>query len=80
MSDLKKEAVRTEGSVFILFGATGDLASRKLYPAIYSLFREGKLSDKFAVVGVARRPKTREQFRDDLFHSIKEFARYKASE
>lgn len=80
MSEVKKEAVRSEGAVFILFGATGDLASRKLFPAIYSLYREGKLSDKFAVVGVARRPKTREQFRSDVFHSIHEFARYKGVE
>ncbi|MCL6458768.1 MAG: glucose-6-phosphate dehydrogenase [Gorillibacterium sp.] len=79
MSELKKEAVRSEGTVFVLFGATGDLASRKLYPAIYSLFREGKLSDKFAVVGVARRPKTCEQFREDIFRSIQDFARYKTS-
>jgi len=80
MSEVLKEAVRSEGAVFLLFGATGDLASRKLFPAIYSLYREGKLSDKFAVVGVARRPKTREQFRSDVFHSIVEFARYKSVE
>jgi len=79
MSDLKKEAVRAEGAVFILFGATGDLAGRKLYPAIYSLYREGKLSDKFAVIGVARRSKTREQFHDDIYRSIQEFARYKCA-
>lgn len=68
----------SEGTVFFIFGATGDLAKRKLYPAIYSLYREGKLSDRFAVVGLARRPKTQEQFRDDVYSSINEFARYKA--
>lgn len=63
--------------MFFLFGATGDLASRKLYPAIYSLYREGKLSEKFAVIGLARRPRTNEQFRDDVYESIREFSRYK---
>jgi glucose-6-phosphate 1-dehydrogenase len=60
----------------ILFGATGDLARRKLFPAFYSLYREGKLSEKFGVVGVARRARTNEQFQQDVLDSIREFARY----
>ncbi|WNQ12494.1 glucose-6-phosphate dehydrogenase [Paenibacillus aurantius] len=78
MSEMRMDGVREQGVVIFLFGATGDLASRKLYPAIYSMYREGKLSDKFAVVGLARRPRTNEQFRDDVFQSIQEFARHKA--
>lgn len=65
-----------DGSVIMLFGATGDLARRKLFPAIYSLYLEGKLSEKFAVVGLARRQRTREQFHQDVFDSIDEFARH----
>jgi len=65
------------GAVFFIFGATGDLAKRKLFPAIFSLYREGKLSEKFAVIGLARRPKTDEQFRADVQSSIEEFARHK---
>jgi glucose-6-phosphate 1-dehydrogenase len=68
------------GTVFLLFGATGDLAKRKLFPAIYSLYREGKLNEHFAVVGLARRARTNEQFRQDVLESIQEFARYKADE
>jgi glucose-6-phosphate 1-dehydrogenase len=68
------------GAVFLLFGATGDLAKRKLFPAIYSLYREGKLNDRFAVIGLARRPRTNEQFRQDVLESIREFARYKAND
>ncbi|MEK8132120.1 glucose-6-phosphate dehydrogenase [Paenibacillus filicis] len=63
-------------AVFLIFGATGDLARRKLFPAFYSLYRERKLGDKFAVVGLARRPRSNEQFREDVLESIKEFARY----
>ncbi|NQX63699.1 glucose-6-phosphate dehydrogenase [Paenibacillus qinlingensis] len=65
------------GAVFYIFGATGDLAKRKLFPAFYSLYREGKLGDNFAVVGLARRPRTNEQFREDVKNSIQDFARYK---
>jgi len=65
------------GAVFFIFGATGDLARRKLYPAIYSLYREGKLGERFAIIGVARRPRTNDQFREDIIQSIKEFCRYK---
>lgn len=52
------------------------MAQRKLYPAIYSLYREGKLSEDFAVIGVARRLRSPEQYQDDLRQSITEFCRY----
>ncbi|OAB48581.1 glucose-6-phosphate dehydrogenase [Paenibacillus antarcticus] len=76
--NLNLEQLQTPSSVFFLFGATGDLARRKLFPAIYSLYREGKLADDFAVIGVARRPRTQEEFREDVYQSIQEFCRYKA--
>ncbi|MFC0215214.1 glucose-6-phosphate dehydrogenase [Paenibacillus chartarius] len=66
------------GTVILLFGATGDLAKRKLFPAIYSMYREGKLGENFAVIGLARRPRTNEQFRQDVLESIQEFGRYKS--
>ncbi|MEC4567947.1 glucose-6-phosphate dehydrogenase [Paenibacillus sp. CMAA1739] len=79
MADIPvKESLVTQGAVLFIFGATGDLARRKLFPAIYSLYREGKLAEDFAVIGVARRPRTEEEFRNDLYASIQEFSRYKA--
>lgn len=74
--NLINDTLKSKGAVFFIFGATGDLARRKLFPAIYSLYREGKLSEQFAVIGLARRGRTNEQFRDDIHHSIKEFARH----
>lgn len=44
------------------------------------MYREGKLAHDFAVIGVARRPRTQEQFRSDVKESILEFCRYKAGE
>ncbi|NMM51839.1 glucose-6-phosphate dehydrogenase [Paenibacillus aquistagni] len=71
-----QETVLSEGAVFYIFGATGDLARRKLFPAIYSLYREGKLTENFAVIGLARRPRTNDEFRADVRASIDEFCRY----
>lgn len=66
----------TPASLIMIFGATGDLAKRKLYPSLYHLFRKGKLAKHFAVVGVARRPWTNEIFeehvKDSVLSSIKD--------
>ena len=42
--------------IVVIFGASGDLTKRKLLPALYHLEQVGNLPEKFAVVGVARRP------------------------
>jgi glucose-6-phosphate 1-dehydrogenase len=46
----------------VIFGASGDLTRRKLIPAIESLARHNRLTERFAVVGVARTPMDDEQF------------------
>src|SRR5277367_3641593 len=63
--------------VLVIFGATGDLTSRKLTPAIYNLGREGQLPANFAWVGFARRKKTDEQFRSELKNDVSSFSRVK---
>jgi glucose-6-phosphate 1-dehydrogenase len=55
----------------VLFGATGDLALRKLYPSIYKLYKKGKLCDHFAIIGVARRAWSNEVFHENVENSIK---------
>ena len=45
---------------FTIIGATGDLAKRYIFPAIYTLIKEKKV-DQFAVIGLARRPMTAQQ-------------------
>ncbi|HEX9529607.1 MAG TPA: glucose-6-phosphate dehydrogenase [Acidimicrobiales bacterium] len=54
---------RAPPCVLVVFGASGDLASRKLLPAIEQLSRHRRLPANFAVVGVARTDMTDEQFR-----------------
>ena len=64
----------------VIFGATGDLTSRKLLPAIYNLAREGQLPPHFACVGFARRPKSQEQFREEMLDAVNQFSRIKPVE
>ncbi|WP_404459905.1 glucose-6-phosphate dehydrogenase [Sutcliffiella horikoshii] len=61
-------------SLIVIFGATGDLAKRKLYPSIYRLYKNGSISKNFAVVGVARRPLTNEEFRSNVSNSVSSVA------
>jgi glucose-6-phosphate 1-dehydrogenase len=55
--------------VVVIFGASGDLTKRKLLPALYHLEQAGLLPQKFAVVGVARRP-LQGEFVDDMREGI----------
>ncbi|MFS0863433.1 glucose-6-phosphate dehydrogenase [Fredinandcohnia sp. 179-A 10B2 NHS] len=59
-------------TIVVIFGATGDLANRKLYPSIYNLYTKGKLTEDFAVIGVARRPLDHNEFRQNVRESISE--------
>ncbi|MFD1954336.1 glucose-6-phosphate dehydrogenase [Paenibacillus thailandensis] len=77
---IQSELIPAQGAVYYLFGATGDLAKRKLFPALFSLYKEGKLTENFAVVGLARRSRANEQFRQDVYESIVEFCRYKVDD
>ena len=51
-------------TTLVIFGATGDLAHRKLLPALYNLAHEGALPERFELIGVARREKGDEDFRE----------------
>ena len=54
----------------VIFGASGDLTARKLLPALYDLWNDGYLSDASPIIGVARREKTDETFRNEMFEAI----------
>jgi glucose-6-phosphate 1-dehydrogenase len=59
-----------EPCVLVIFGATGDLTHRKLFPALYRLAERGLLPPYFAVVGFARRPKTDQEFRTEMRKAV----------
>src|ERR1035437_9729294 len=60
---------------FVLFGATGDLAHRKVMPAIYQLWRTNLLPAEFSLVAVARRPYTNETFAAEVRTSLEKYSR-----
>ena len=51
-------------AVVTIFGATGDLAKRKLFPALQSLFKRGLLNGQFRIIACGRRDYNDESFRD----------------
>ena len=59
----------------VIFGASGDLTQRKLFPALYSLAFRRLLPEKFAIVGVARTEESTEQFAERMKAAVQEFAR-----
>lgn len=59
---------------FVIFGASGDLTSRKLIPALYSLYHKGYLPDPTTIMGVARSEFSNDQWRDKLKESTQKFA------
>ena len=54
------------GTSIVIFGASGDLTSRKLIPALFRLFQQDYLPAGCPITGVARREKTHEQFRQEM--------------
>jgi glucose-6-phosphate 1-dehydrogenase len=61
--------------VLVVFGASGDLTKRKLFPALYALAYRGLLPEGFAVVGVARTEESTRAFVSAMRKAVKEYAR-----
>jgi glucose-6-phosphate 1-dehydrogenase len=64
-------------TTLVIFGATGDLARRKLLPALYNLAHDGALPERFHLVGVARKEKAHEDYRAECEEAIRRFSRRK---
>ncbi|HZH62120.1 MAG TPA: glucose-6-phosphate dehydrogenase, partial [Metabacillus sp.] len=67
-----------DSSTFILFGATGDLAKRKIIPALFRLFLEQKLPISFSVIGASITDLSDEEFHEHIMQSIQSFTEHKA--
>jgi glucose-6-phosphate 1-dehydrogenase len=61
----------------VIFGASGDLTRRKLFPAVYSLAVRNLLPEQFVIVGVARTKETDAEFRRRMKEAVREFGRDK---
>jgi glucose-6-phosphate 1-dehydrogenase len=66
---------RPEPCVLTIFGASGDLARRKIFPALYSLAFRKLLPENFAILGVARTPMSTEDFAAAMEGAVREHAR-----
>src|ERR1700733_10198878 len=67
-------------TTLVIFGATGDLARRKLLPALYNLAHEGALPERFHLVGVSRREKESADYREECEQAIRQFSRRQPDE
>ena len=61
--------------ILVMFGVTGDLARKKLMPAVYDLANRGLLPPGFSLVGFARRDWAHEDFAQVTYEAVKEHAR-----
>lgn len=55
---------KPENQTMIIFGASGDLTYRKLIPALYALYNQQMMPEKFQVLGVSRSTISDKDFRD----------------
>ncbi|MCH7759186.1 glucose-6-phosphate dehydrogenase, partial [Patescibacteria group bacterium] len=67
---MKKENLKNIPTVFIIFGATGDLVFKKLAPALFHLFEHGRLPGLFSVIGFSRQNLSNQDFRRQLKKAI----------
>jgi glucose-6-phosphate 1-dehydrogenase len=74
------ERVPVHPTTLVIFGATGDLARRKLLPAIYNLAHEGALPERFYLIGSSRSELSDEEFAKQAAEAIRQFSRREPDE
>jgi glucose-6-phosphate 1-dehydrogenase len=66
---------RPDPCILVIFGASGDLTTKKLMPALYALAVRRLLPEKFAIVGAARSEESDDAFRERMKQAVKDHAR-----
>jgi glucose-6-phosphate 1-dehydrogenase len=74
------ERLPVHPTTLAIFGATGDLAQRKLLPALYNLAHEGALPERFNLIGISRSDKPHEDYRAEAREGIGSFSRTKVDD
>ena len=64
---------QADSTTIVIFGASGDLTARKLIPALFNLYRKGRLPGTIQVVGVSRTPYSHDAFRAELGENVEQF-------
>ncbi len=63
-SSTNPNSIPLHPTIFVIFGITGDLAARKLIPALLHLYSKKMLPQRFSIIGFSRRPMARDEFRE----------------
>ncbi|MEJ2635825.1 MAG: glucose-6-phosphate dehydrogenase [Calditrichia bacterium] len=66
---------KINSTVLVIFGGGGDLAWRKLVPAIYNIYLDGRMTDNFAVIGVDSKEFSDQKYRERLLDGVNKFSR-----
>lgn len=66
---------KSKPTIFVIFGGTGDLNSRKLAPALYNLFLDNWLPKNFSIIGTGRTKYAEEEYRNTILEDINQFSR-----
>ncbi len=78
-NNVLREGLRLERvpdpSILVLFGATGDLAHRKVIPALYQLWRTNLLPHEFVLLAIGRRPYDDDAFRAEIRKTLEKYSR-----
>src|SRR5437667_464501 len=69
-----------QSCTLVIFGGSGDLARRKLIPAVYNLLLDGILPPNYAILGNGRKPLSDPDFRQTAREAIVKYSRQKVSE
>ena len=66
---------KSEPTIFIIFGGTGDLNARKIMPALYNLFLDDWMPDQFSIIGTGRTKLSDDEFRKNMLDDLNQFSR-----
>lgn len=74
-SEGENRPVRPPATVLVIFGASGDLTSRKLIPALCNLAEDDYLPSNFIIIGSSRTRMSDEEFREKVYDGVKKYSR-----
>ena len=66
--------VDVQPATYVRFGASGDLAAKKLLPAVYNLYAEGRLPERFRLLGIGS-SMPEHNFRDHMIAAVRQHSR-----
>ncbi|MBC7689880.1 MAG: glucose-6-phosphate dehydrogenase [Aquabacterium sp.] len=69
------KTLNLDPTIFIIFGGTGDLNARKITPALFNLFLDGWMPEKFSIIGTGRTKLNDEDFRALLLEGVNNYSR-----